>query len=81
MIWRVVMELKRIGARYGKTPAQVALNWLIMYSPLIVPIPGAKKPEQVVDNAGSVGWRISSEDWRGIDGVSKKVRITYVSWY
>ena len=66
------LKLSRIGLgtwqfseaweKYGKTPAQVALNWLIMYSPLIVPIPGAKKPEHVIDNAGAVDWRLSYDD-------------------
>ena len=80
-VWRLVEELKRIAEKYGKTPAQVALNWLIMYSPLIVPIPGAKKPEQVVDNAGAVDWRLSYDDWRRIDEISKEIKITYVTWY
>ncbi len=37
-VWRVVEVLRQIAVKYGKTPAQVALNWLITYSPLIVPI-------------------------------------------
>ncbi|WFO75674.1 aldo/keto reductase [Desulfurococcaceae archaeon MEX13E-LK6-19] len=80
-IWPLIQELKKLSEKYGKTPAQIALNWLIMYSPLIVPIPGAKKPEQVVDNAGAVGWRLSYEDWRRLDEISKEIRITYVTWY
>lgn len=79
-IWPLIEELKRLGEKYGKKPAQIALNWLICYSPLIVPIPGAKIPQQVVDNAGSVGWRLSYEDWRRLDEISKQIRITYVTW-
>lgn len=80
-IWPLIQEMKIIGEKYGKTPAQIALNWLIMYSPLVVPIPGAKKPEQVADNAASVGWRLSYEDWRKLDELSKRIHITYVTWY
>lgn len=80
-VWILVEELKHIGEKYSKTPPQVALNWLIMYSPLIVPIPGAKSPEQVVDNAGATGWRLSYDDWRRIDEISKRIKITYVTWY
>ncbi len=80
-VWRVVKVLKEVGEKYGKTPAQVALNWMVMYSSRIVPIPGAKKPEQVRDNAGSVGWRMNYEDWRRIDEVSRNIVIEYSTWY
>jgi len=79
-VQRVIDMLKELAEKYGKHPAQVALNWLIMYSPVIVPIPGAKTPEQVEINAGSVGWRLSYDDWRKLDEVSKSVKITYVTW-
>ena len=65
----VVAELRRIGERYGKTPAQVALNWVICKG--AVPIPGAKNKEQAEQNAGAVGWRLSPDDVRALDRVSK----------
>jgi len=79
-VQRVVDLLKELAEKYGKHPAQIALNWLIMYSPVIIPIPGAKSPEQVEINAGSVDWRLSYEDWRKLDEVSKSINITYVTW-
>ncbi|MEB3787523.1 MAG: aldo/keto reductase [Desulfurococcales archaeon] len=72
--------IKELAEKYGKTPAQVALNWLIGFSDVIIPIPGAKSPEQARQNAGAAGWRLSYEDWRRLDEASKKLRITYVSW-
>lgn len=72
--------LRRVAEKYGRTPAQVALNWLITSSDTVIPIPGAKRPEQVEDNAGAVGWRLSFEDWRLLDEESRKLRITYVTW-
>ncbi len=80
-VWPAVKLLVKIAEKYGKTPAQVALNWLIIYSENIVPIPGAKKPEQVVDNANAAGWRLSYEDWRRIDDATKNIRIMYSAWY
>ena len=80
-VWKLVELLKSIGEKYGKKPVQVALNWLIMYSPVIVPIPGAKTPEQVDDLAGSVGWRLSFEDWRAIDELSRSIKIVYSVYY
>lgn len=66
----VVVELGRIGGRYGgKTAAQVALNWVMCKG--AVPIPGAKNKRQAEQNAGALGWRLSAEDVQALDGVSK----------
>ncbi len=79
-VLQLAAKIKEVAEKYGKTPAQVALNWLIMYSDTVIPIPGAKRPEQVEDNAGAVGWRLSYEDWRLLDEASRGLRITYVTW-
>jgi diketogulonate reductase-like aldo/keto reductase len=57
--------LRRIGEKYGKTPIQVALNWLICIEP-VVPIPKASKIEHVEENVGAMGWRLSREDFEEI---------------
>ncbi|HKZ48154.1 MAG TPA: aldo/keto reductase [Thermoplasmata archaeon] len=55
---KVLGPLREIAAKLGKTPGQVALNWL-MRDGNAVPIPGAKRVEQAEENAGAAGWRIS----------------------
>ena len=66
----IVAQLRRIGARHGgKTPSQVALNWLICKG--TVPIPGAKNASQAEQNAGALGWRLSDDDIRALDTISK----------
>jgi aryl-alcohol dehydrogenase-like predicted oxidoreductase len=80
-IWPLVQLLKNIGGKIGKTATQVALNWLVMSSPVVVPIPGAKSPEQVEEIAGSIGWRLSFDDWLAIDGVSRSIKISYAIGY
>lgn len=77
----LIDKLKMLSEKYGKKPAQIALNWLIMYSQAIIPIPGAKSPEQVIDNAGAVDWRLSYDDWRLLDEVSRGIKISYAYWY
>jgi diketogulonate reductase-like aldo/keto reductase len=51
----------------GKTPAQIALNWLITKSKVIFPIPRASRPDRVTENLGSVGWRLDAEDMRKLE--------------
>ncbi|KAI7840283.1 hypothetical protein COHA_006065 [Chlorella ohadii] len=52
-------------AHGGKTPAQVALNWLICKG--AVPIPGAKSQAQAESNVGALGWRLSEGDVSELD--------------
>ena len=66
---RVVAELRRVGeANGGKTPSQVALNWIIAKG--AVPIPGAKNREQAEQNAGALGWLMGDEDVAALDAVA-----------
>lgn len=46
----VVALLREIGGRYSKSPAQVALRWLIE-NESVLPIPGAKNGRQAAENA------------------------------
>jgi len=70
----VVALLREIGERYSKTPAQVALRWLIE-NETVLPIPGAKNGKQAVDNAGALSFSLTPAEveslsqatmaWRG----------------
>jgi len=65
----LVATLREIGqAHEGKTPGQVALNWVICKGAL--PIPGAKNAAQASENAGALGWRLTSEEVALLDEAS-----------
>ncbi|CAN1208735.1 aldo/keto reductase [Tumidithrix helvetica PCC 7403] len=53
--------LQQIATQYDRTPAQVALNWLIAQGN-VIPIPGAKTGEQATQNAGALGWKLDPVD-------------------
>ncbi len=57
----LISKLKELGEQYQKTPAQVALNWLVAQEN-VIPIPGAKNPKQAAENAGAIGWQLSGDD-------------------
>jgi aryl-alcohol dehydrogenase-like predicted oxidoreductase len=66
---RVVAELRTIGEKHGgKTPSQVALNWIIAKG--AVPIPGAKNRAQAEDNAGALGWSVDDDDLAALDAAA-----------
>jgi aryl-alcohol dehydrogenase-like predicted oxidoreductase len=61
--------MKRIGSDHaGKTPSQIAINWLICKNAL--PIPGAKNLTQAEQNAGSLGWSLADEEVAALDEAS-----------
>jgi aryl-alcohol dehydrogenase-like predicted oxidoreductase len=57
----VVTLLRLIGDRYGKTPGQVALRWLLEQEN-VVPIPGAKNAEQATHNAGALSFTLAPDE-------------------
>lgn len=57
--------LAEVGRKYGKTPAQVALNWYIGLG-TVVPIPKAGSRQHAQENAGAMGWRLAEEDWKAV---------------
>lgn len=69
VVVKVVDELRRIGEKHGgKTPSQVALNWIMAKS--VVPIPGAKNRAQAEQNAGAMGWALDDQDVLTLDRMS-----------
>jgi len=56
----VIQKLQDVAEHYGRTPAQVALNWLIAQGN-VMPIPGAKNGSQARQNAGALGWQMSGD--------------------
>lgn len=64
----MVEKLRSVAAELGKTPAQVAINWVICKG--AVPIPGARTGRQAEDNAGALGWRLSEERVEELEAVA-----------
>ncbi len=66
----LIAVMTEIGQGHGgKTPGQVALNWLICKGAL--PIPGAKNAKQAEQNAGAIGWRLTPEEIGTLDDASE----------
>jgi aryl-alcohol dehydrogenase-like predicted oxidoreductase len=66
----VISLLRQLGEKHGRTPGQVALNWLIAQGN-VVAIAGAKTAEQVRQNAGALGWKLSDDEIAQLEQVSR----------
>ncbi len=53
--------LREMCNKYGRTPAQVALNWLIS-QPSVVTLSTMRKISHLEENLGALGWTMEQED-------------------
>ena len=52
--------LEHVAHETGKTPAQVALNWCLTRSPVVV-IPKSNSVARTEENCGASGWRLTAD--------------------
>lgn len=70
--WRVIDALFAVAADIDKTPAQVALRWLLQQPGVTAPIIGARNLQQLEDNLGAAGWSLGVEHLECLDQASAK---------
>ena len=65
---QVVVDMVRAIAEKKKaTPAQIALAWVMVQKPWVVPIPGTTKLHRLGENLGAADVELTSEDLREIE--------------
>lgn len=60
------------------TPAQISLAWMLCKKPYIVPIPGTKKYERMVENAKSVDIRLTMQEVAELDQALNEMEMSEV---
>jgi aryl-alcohol dehydrogenase-like predicted oxidoreductase len=79
-LYRVVDAIDEIARETGKTVPQIAINWLLGRPSVCNVIIGARNEEQLRQNLGSVGWKLSAEQIAKLDAASKQ-RSVYPYWH
>jgi len=64
----LIASIREIADGHGVTPAQVAIAWVMAQDEAIVPIPGTKRPERVVENAAAADITLSADELSALDG-------------
>jgi aryl-alcohol dehydrogenase-like predicted oxidoreductase len=59
--WSVTDTLLAIADEVGRSPAQVALRWLMQRPGVTAPIIGARTVAQLADNLGASGWSLADK--------------------
>ncbi len=68
-----VEVVRAIGAKYGKTPGQTALRWMLQQPGITSAIVGARTAAHVADNVGAAGWELSPEDLAALSAAGDRV--------
>ncbi len=77
--WSVLDALFAASQETGKTPAQVALQWLLQRPGVTAPIIGARNLQQLEDDLGAVGWSLPKETLDHLNEVSAPQKM-YPYW-
>lgn len=67
--WQIIDALTEVSKECGKSPSQIALNWLLQ-QPGVIPIIGVRTLAQLDDNLGSVGWSLTEEQLATLNAAS-----------
>jgi aryl-alcohol dehydrogenase-like predicted oxidoreductase len=79
-LYRVVDALDGVAKETGKSVPQIALNWLLQRPTVANVIVGARNEEQLRENLGAVGWKLTPEQVAKLDAASATT-LTYPYWH
>lgn len=63
--------VRRVAADIGRTPSQVAINWVRQRGLSFIPILGARTLEQLQDNLGALAFQLTSDQLNTLDEASR----------
>ena len=68
-------HVQALAQAHDATPGQVALAWLLAQQPWIVPIPGTRRAERIVENAGATQVALSADDIAELNSLAERVGV------
>lgn len=67
--------LREYAAAKNATPAQISLAWMLHKKEFIVPIPGMRREERIVENLGAADVCLSEEEFASLERALAKIPI------
>lgn len=71
----IVDLLKQYAERKQATPAQISLAWMLHKYPNVVPIPGSKNKERIIENLDASLVELTDEDFRSLEDALNKCKV------
>lgn len=60
--YKIVEEMQKVAEKKGCSTTQLSLAWLMAQSPLIIPIPGTRSEDRLVENFDSRKINLSQQE-------------------
>jgi len=79
-VYKVVEAIDAIASQTGKSVPQIALNWLLQRPTVSSVILGARNEEQLRQNLGTAGWKLTADQISALDATSAETPI-YPYWH
>ena len=79
-LFRVMDAIDDVAKETGKSVPQIALNWLLQRPTVANVIVGARDEQQLKQNLGSVGWKLTQAQIAKLDTASARTK-TYPYWH
>ena len=71
----IVEMLKEFADRKKATPAQISLAWMLHKYPNVVPIPGSKNKERIIENLNAADVELTDEEFKALDSELNKHKV------
>ncbi len=68
----LVEKLRLIAEEAGHTVVELAINWILRQPGITSAVCGARRPEQIRENAGGSGWELSGKQLEAIEEALKQ---------
>ena len=63
----IVEMLKSFAEKKGASPAQISLAWMLHKYPNVVPIPGSKNKERIIENLDSANVELTDDEFNDLE--------------
>ena len=71
----IIDLISKFAAKKGATPAQFSMAWMIKKYPNVVPIPGSKNKERIIENINTYKVKLTDEELNEFENELKKYKV------
>ena len=71
----IIDLIKKFATKKGATPAQISMAWMIKKYPNVVPIPGSKNKERIIENINTYKVKFTDEELNEFENELKKYKV------
>jgi aryl-alcohol dehydrogenase-like predicted oxidoreductase len=71
----IIDLIQKLATKKGATPAQISLAWMLKKYPNVVPIPGSKNKERIIENLDAYKVKLTDDEFNEFETELKKLKV------